>query len=169
MVVGISTDASRPDGAGAVVASVDSQHVQWSSQIFRGSYQQHIGILVLQVTRLVASNKDICPQDIIIKRDGISVTDYQRQAMKEVGLLKCALQHACPSTSVPPGVNLFLVDTKPCMCFLSTCDTDPPDRKGPLSGTVVDRSVADPPRWDLYLQVGPLREERSPPVCYLVV
>ncbi|KAJ5522901.1 RNA interference and gene silencing [Penicillium frequentans] len=180
MVVGISSGMSclgQPAPGGditAIVASVDSNYAQWPCRIFLDSSEKDVGstldqMLALQVEQWAASNRQIPPEDVVVYREGVSVAAYHRQASKEVELLKRAFRRAYPPAWPGPRMSIIFADPNTRTHFLSTADADPQDCWGPVSGTVVDRSITDPQRWDFYLQVEASGEGRSPPAYYQVV
>ncbi|KAJ5982436.1 RNA interference and gene silencing protein [Penicillium sp. IBT 35674x] len=180
MVVGISSGMAclgqpAPGGSiAAIVASVDSSYAQWPCQIFLDSSEKDVGstldqMLALQVEQWAASNKQILPEDVVVYREGVSVAAYHRQASKEVELLKRAFRRAYPPAWPRPRMTIIFADPNTRTHFMSADDADPQDCWGPVSGTVVDRSITDPQRWDFYLQVEASGEGRSPPAYYQVV
>ncbi|KAE8423091.1 Piwi-domain-containing protein [Aspergillus pseudocaelatus] len=188
MVVGVdvthpTSSTSSPDtpSVAAMVASTDPFLGQWPGAVRVQPARQEI---VCEIDKLLLSrlhlwqkrNHGALPENILVYRDGVSVTQYGSVLNTELPLL----QKACAGLyenhhRPPPRFTIVLVEKRHQIRF-QTADGRPSGSRPPLhrssnppNGTVVDRRITDSQTWDFYIQSHAAPRGTARPGHYVVL
>jgi hypothetical protein len=176
MVVGIDVTHPAPGTSknvpsiAAVVASTDSFLCQWPAEI---SIQQGRKEMVSNLDGIMKSRLDLWarrnggayPDNILIYRDGVSESQYGQVLALELPLIRraCDMVHGFKKMRI----SIIVVCKRHHTRFFCAGKGNSSDN--PLNGTIVDRDVTQPGKWEFYLQSHSPNQGVARPVRYMVI
>lgn len=184
MLVGL--DVTHPDlgsvtgapSVSSITASVDANLAQWPATV---AVQQGRQEMVAALKEMMSSrlqlwqkhNSGRLPDEILVYRDGVGETMYERVCSIEVPLIKSACADLYPAAVTKQGkphLTVVICGKRIKTRFYPTSEMEQDERTGGTkSGTVVDRGITETRLWDFYLQAHTALQGTPRPAHYVVV
>ena len=185
MIVGIDvthpspgSSTSAPSIAG-MVASIDKHASQWPGvlRVQSEARQEMVSDLKdmlksrLGLWKVLGGHKAL-PENILVYRDGVSESQYQKVLDEELVLFREACREVYPPADQKAGLprlTIIIVGKRHHTRFYPTNKDDADRGSNNPAGTVVDRGVTEAGIWDFYLQSHTAIQGTARPAHYVVI
>ena len=184
MLVGIDVthpspgSASNAPSVAAIVASIDKSLGQFPAdlriQTSRQEMVSDLGDMMksrLELWKTLGKHQSY-PDNILIYRDGVSEGQYDQVLEKELPLIRKACVDMYPATATKgglPKISIVIVGKRHHTRFYPTNERDADRSSNPTCGTVVDRGVTEPKKWDFFMQAHTAIQGTARPAHYYVI
>ena len=139
----------------SMVANKDKECFQWPSETRLHNEDEVTGPLGQMLTARLQlwqkSGETDLPQNILIYRNGVSESDYDRVLSTELPALEDACKKIYPGCTVPKITLIAVVKKSKLQCY-KTHNTNKDEYLTVPAGTVISRGATDPRVWDFFLQ-----------------
>ena len=180
MVVGIDVVHPSPGSGKAsvasMVASIDKNLAQWpvdlQVQVREGQEMlDKIDIMLMSRLALWRKDHDVYPENILVYRDGVSESQYQKVLDEELARMRdCSKAWYDDVGEARPRFTLIIVGKRHHTRFYPPEGHPRSDSNGnPERGLVVDRGITEARNWDFFLQSHDAIQGTARPAHYYVL
>ncbi|MCJ1469025.1 hypothetical protein MMC07_007657 [Pseudocyphellaria aurata] len=177
MLVGIDITHPSPSSVqgapsiAGVVASIDNKLAQWPGSIRAQESRKEMvsdleDMMMERLRTWQKKNNNRLPDKILVYRDGVSESEYEKVLSQELPCLEKACEKVYP-TNAKPKISVIIVGKRHHTRFFTVRDGEP-DRN-PVNGTIVDRGITMHHGWDFFLQAHKALKGTARPAHYVVI